>query len=127
MCIFQVICSRCTAPSSELKNQIRSFLEGLSSLEHLHLKMCTFSQYPQFLLFLGTIVSEFLGRKAPFFIGLWSALGARGHCHVIAKFFLNIHHPSKIFSFKNLAVKLTTPGVDRSFSNNNPYLLIIHT
>ena len=104
MCIFQVICSRCTAPSSELKNQIRSFLEGLSSLEHLHLKMCKFSPYPQFPLFLGTIVSEFLGRKAPFFIGLWSALGARGHCHVIAKFFLNIHHSSKTFSFKNLAV-----------------------
>ena len=65
MCIFQVICSRCTAPSSELKNQIRSFLEGLSSLEHLHLKMYKFSPYPQFLLFLGTIVSQFLGRKAP--------------------------------------------------------------
>ena len=127
MCIFQVICSRCTAPSSELKNQIRRFLEGLSSLEHLHLKMCKFSPYPQFPLCLGTIVSEFLGRKAPFSIGLWSALGARGHCHVIAKFFLNIHHSSKTFSFKNLAVKLTTPGVGRSFSNSNPYLSIIHT
>ena len=105
MCIFQVICSRCTAPSSELKNQIRSFLEGLSSLEHLHLKMYKFSPYPQFLLFLGTIVSEFLGRKAPFpLTGLWSALGARGYYHVIAKFFLNIHHSSKTFSLKNLAV-----------------------
>lgn len=127
MCIFQVICSRFTAASSELKNQIRSFLEGLSSLEHLHLKMCKFSPYPQFPLFLGTIVSEFLGRKAPFFIGLWSALGARGHRHVIAKFFLNIYQSSKTFSFKNSAVNTEYSRSRQKFSYNNPYLLIIHT